>query len=106
MNPRVVLRADVPDDLHSIVEFLDQWSTTTSDRFLKAVFPAMEELARMPGKGSPKQFHSEKLRDVRSWCVPGFRKYLILYRPMPDGIEVLAVTHGSRKLRALLLRRS
>ena len=30
MTPRVVLRADVPNDLHSIVDFLDQWSSTAS----------------------------------------------------------------------------
>jgi len=65
----------------------------------------MEDLAAMPGKGSPKQFRSSLLEGVRSWQVPGFRKFLILYRPISDGIEVLAVTHGSRKLRALHLSR-
>jgi plasmid stabilization system protein ParE len=72
---------------------------------LTAVFAAFDDLAVMPGKGSPKQFRSARLAGVRSWFVPGFRNHLILYRPVTDGIEVLMVTHGSRRIRSLLLQR-
>jgi plasmid stabilization system protein ParE len=102
---RVRLRRDVPDDLHAIVAWLDQHSVHTSDRFIKAVFSALEDLARMPGKGSPKHFRSRRLTGIRSWAVPAFRKFLILYQPISDGIEVFAVVHGSRHLRSLLLKR-
>ena len=105
MTGRVVLRRDVPDDLHNITAFLEQHSLAAADRFIEAVFPAMEELAAMPGKGSLKQFRSERLKGIRSWSMPGFRNFLILYRPLNDGIEVFAVTHGARRLRALLLSR-
>ena len=106
MSGRVVLRPEVPDDLRSIVDYLDQFSVPTSDRFLNSVFAAFDDLAAMPGKGSPKQFRSSRLRGVRSWGVPGFRNHLILYREKPGGIEILAVTHGSRRIRALLLGRA
>jgi plasmid stabilization system protein ParE len=100
------MRADVPDDLQSIVSFLDEHSEFAGDRFIASVFPAMEDLAAMPGKGSPKHFRSKRLEGVRSWSVPKFRKFLILYRPITDGIEVLAVAHGSRDLRKVLLGRT
>jgi hypothetical protein len=58
------------------------------------------------GRGSPKHFRSAKLRDVRSWYVPDFRKYLILYRPIPQGIEVLAIVHGARQLTRVLRERN
>jgi plasmid stabilization system protein ParE len=99
------MRADVPADVNSIVEFLDHYSSEAGDRFIQAVFPAMDDLAAMPGKGSPKNLRSTRLSSIRSWQVPGFRKYLILYRPISDGIEVFAVAHGSRRLRSLLLDR-
>ena len=51
---RVVLRRDVPDDLHAIVSYLDQHSIAASDRFIDEIFAAIDDLARMPGKGSPK----------------------------------------------------
>jgi plasmid stabilization system protein ParE len=31
-----------------------------------------------------------------------FRKYLVFYRPIPGGIEVLRVLHGSRDIAAIL----
>jgi plasmid stabilization system protein ParE len=103
---RVVLRRDVPADLHAIAAYLDQHSIATSNRFISETFAAFKDLAMMPGKGSPKSFRSARLAGVRSWSVPRFRNFLILYRQIPDGIEVLAVTHGSRKLRAMLLQRA
>jgi plasmid stabilization system protein ParE len=45
------------------------------------------------------------LRGIRTWRVPGFKKYLIIYRPINEAIEVLAVLHGSRNLRARLRER-
>ena len=105
MTRRILLRRDVPADLHSIVAWFDHFSTSTSDRFINAVFTSLAGLAEMPGKGSPKQFRSRKLHGIRSWSVPGFRRFLILYRTLPEAIEVLAVVHGSRHLRRLLLSR-
>lgn len=105
MSPRVVLRAQVPDDVESIVNYLEKYSGAAADRFVVAVFAAFDDLAAMPGKGSLKQFRNPRLRGIRSWFVPGFRKHLIFYRPIPNGIEVLAVIHGSRRIRDLLMRR-
>lgn len=106
MKRRVVLRPAVPSDIESIVAYLDKHSVAAADRFVAAVFAALDDLAAMPGKGSPKHFRSKRLSGVRSWAVPGFKNHLILYRPVADGIDVLAVTHGARRLRALLLGRT
>jgi len=102
---RIILRRDVPEDMHSIIEWVERYSTAAADRFAQAVFDALDDLSSMPGKGSPKHFRSARLEGIRSWGVPGFRKFLILYRATPDAIDVLAVTHGSRNLRGLLLKR-
>jgi toxin ParE1/3/4 len=59
----------------------------------------------MPGLGSLKFFRSRRLKGVRSWSVRGFRKILVLYRPIVDGIEVLGVVHGARDIKSLLMRR-
>lgn len=78
---------------------------SAGERFVDAVFAAFEGLAAMPGKGSPKRLRSPRLAGVRSWTVPGFRNHLILYRQSTDAIDVLAVTHGSRRIRSLLMGR-
>lgn len=105
MSGRVILRPEVPGDLHDIVKYLDRHSVTAGDRFMAAVFPAFDVVAAMPGMGSPKHFRNKRLARIRSWAVPGFPNHLILYRELPGAIEVFAVTHGSRRLPLLLGKR-
>lgn len=39
---------------------------------------------------------------VRVFPVSRFKKYLVFYRPIQDGIEVLRVLHGARDIKGLL----
>jgi toxin ParE1/3/4 len=41
---------------------------------------------------------------LRVFRVSGFEKMLVLYRPSPDGVEILRVIHGSRNIMTLLRR--
>lgn len=100
--PRVVLHPAVPDDLLSIIDFLAERSTAAADRFAESVQKSIEEAARFPGRGSPKHFNGPGLSEVRSWRVKGFKKFLVFYLPIEDGIKVLAVLHGARDLPGLL----
>jgi toxin ParE1/3/4 len=43
-----------------------------------------------------------ELLDARHFPVDRFRKYLIFYRPIEGGIELLRVLHGARNLEQLL----
>lgn len=106
MKPRVILRPQVPTDLESILDFFAERNPAIADRFADILAATLEDLAAMPGKGSPKNFRHRQLADIRSWTVPGFRNYLILYRPVDVGIDVLAITHGARQLAKLLKGRT
>ena len=106
MTRRVILRPQIPDGLRAIVAYLEAHSTSAADRFVEAAFAAMEDVTAMPGKGSLKKYRIARLAGVRTWSVPGFRKYLILYDTKPDAIVVLAVTHGARHIRKLLKERT
>ena len=53
---------------------------------------------QFPGAG---QARSELMPNLRSFPVG---RYLIFYRPIPDGIEVLRVLHGARNLRKIFRR--
>jgi toxin ParE1/3/4 len=52
--------------------------------------------------GSPREFRNPHLAGIRQWRIPGFEKYLIFYRPLEDGIEILRVLHGARDIRRIL----
>jgi plasmid stabilization system protein ParE len=105
MALRVILRPEIPDDLHQIVRYLETHNLSAADRFVEAVFAAFDDLAQMPGKGSPKRMRIRRPEGIRSWWVPGFRKYLIFYHFTEDALVVRAVQHGSRNVRALLRKR-
>jgi toxin ParE1/3/4 len=84
-------------DLEEIVRYLDQRSENAGDRFLKEFAHATEMLAEMPRLGTIRRKHG-RLKGVRSWPLTSFGPYLIFYFPLADGIEVLRVFHGARKV--------
>jgi toxin ParE1/3/4 len=56
----------------------------------------------MPGMGT--RYDPDELRyaDLRYFPVSRFRMYLVFYRPVDGGIEVLRVLHGARDIHGIL----
>jgi toxin ParE1/3/4 len=102
MSRRVILRTQVPVDIESILMYLRERSSDAADRFADGLDGTLTELAAMPGKGSLKPFRSKQLSGIRSWSMPHFRSYLIFYRPIDEGIEVIAIVHGARRIAKIL----
>jgi toxin ParE1/3/4 len=98
-------RPGVDDDIYDLAVYLIEHSEDAARRFVDAVQKTLKDLAQAPGMGSPKQFEHPALVEVRSWAVEGFRNHLIYYVRLADGIDVLAVMHGSRDVEAHLARR-
>jgi toxin ParE1/3/4 len=84
--------------------FATQASTNLGHRFLLAAHETFTLLASKPQIGwHPRLMHPD-LAPLRVFPVSNFEKMLALYLPLPNGIEVLRVVHGSRNLRTLLRR--
>ena len=73
-----------------------------ADRFLIEAEATFERLASMPGMGTLYEPDEPSYVGLRYFPVSRFRKYLVFYRPMPDGIEVLRVLHGARDIASVL----
>lgn len=71
-------------------------SLRTAERFLEAAEQTFMKLATMPGMGSQFETQLLKLTGIRTMSIKGFKRYMIMYREIPKGIEVLRVIHGSR----------
>jgi toxin ParE1/3/4 len=102
MNPRIFIHAEARQDLIEHFAFLGQDSLEVADRFLEAAGEAFERPADMPGIGSPREFENPRLAGVRQWRVHGFENYLIFYRSMDNGVEILRVIHGARDIKRIL----
>ena len=56
----------------------------------------------MPGIGTRYDPEDRLYAELRFFPVSRFKKYLVFYRPVAGGIEVLRVLHGARDLPSIL----
>lgn len=89
-------------DLDEIVLYLRNDSISVSDRFVRAMDQVVQRLLEAPLIGRQRDSANERMKGLRSWPIPGFSNYLVFYRPLPDGIEVVRVLHGARDLASIL----
>lgn len=98
----LVVRPQARRDIRDIADHIAAENMEASDRFLDDVYSAFQLLARMPNMGSARRFRREGLKGLRLWRVPHFGKYLVVYRPRPDGVEIIRVLHGARNIERLM----
>jgi len=73
-----------------------------AQRFFAQAEATFARLAGTPGMGTRYEHDHPALADLRFFPVSRFRKYLVFYRPVADGIEVVRVLHGARDIHAIL----
>jgi toxin ParE1/3/4 len=96
---RVLKRARAIRDLIDHFVFLgENASVDVARRFLRSANSAFEELAQMPQIGASRTFRNPRFAAVRMWPIRGFERFLVFYRPVKGGIEVLRVVHGARDI--------
>lgn len=62
-------------------------------------------LPTQPNMGWHARLRTPALGTLRMFRVSGFERMLILNRLLEDGVDILRLVHGSRKLQALFRRR-
>lgn len=84
-------------DLADIWEYIAQNSPVNADRLIDRIFQTCQEsLASSPHLGRPREELSPGLRSL----VLG--DYIICYRPIDSGVEVVPVLHGRRDIEGTL----
>jgi toxin ParE1/3/4 len=99
--PKYTLDPCVEDELWGIWHFIAQDNPSAATRVVDAAYASFKILAENPGRGRPRRFRNPRLRDVLSWHFSGFENYLIFYRAVADGIQVIHVYHRARDIDAL-----
>ena len=88
-------------DLLDIASYIAEDNFDAAERFLEAAEQTFATVASMPLIGHACEFQSPQAQGLRLWRVRGFERYLIFYRPLDHGIEVVRVLHGSRDIESL-----
>ncbi len=92
---RITWHPDALADIDEISEYIASDSPRHSREFAKRVFSATERLSRYPRSG--RVVPELERQDVREIIVGDYR---IIYRLLPNEIEVQYVIHGARLLKA------
>ena len=80
-------------------------SPTSSGRFLSEIERAIELLLDRPMIGRRMNFENPGLEGVRLWRVSQrFERYLIFYKPIDGGIELLDLFHSRQDYESKLRR--
>jgi toxin ParE1/3/4 len=92
---RVVRSAEARIDLAEIAIYIANDNAAAAERWLDGVNRLLKLLAANPGMG-----------EAVDNLMPGMRRhtygrYLIFYKPRPDGILLYRVLHGSRRIEDL-----
>ncbi len=96
MSNRCKFTVPASRDIESIIDYVaDNTSLDAADKLLNKINQKCSTLANFPGMGRRRD---ELLLTLRSFPVDN---YLIFYRPIEGGIEILRVVSGYRDLEAL-----
>src|SRR5205807_9249047 len=98
MTRRIVRPDVVEEDLLRLAQFIARDSLDAALRFLDAAEAAIQKLSRMPEMAGLWESSNPRLAGIRVWPIRGFENYLIFYRPLENGIELIRVLQGSRSI--------
>lgn len=93
--PTIVKRPLARNDLAEIWDYIADDNENRADAFVDLIDQKFQELASHPNMGRSRD---ELAQGLRSFPVG---RYVIFYRPMPEGVEIIRVLHGSRDLNAI-----
>jgi toxin ParE1/3/4 len=94
--PRLQRTAQAEEDLIDIWLYIPHDDVGAADHLLDTLDDAFLLLAAQPALGRERPDIAVGLRHFP------VRRYLILYREISDGIEIVRVVHGARDMSALL----
>ena len=93
---RLIWDQGAEDDLHVIYDFIgiQKQNPPAAERYVDSLRRACEPYSRQPLMGTPEPLLGDELR---SFAFRG--TYVVIYRPLDDGIDVLRIIHASREWR-------
>lgn len=99
--PVVIKTHQAKVDLIEIADFLFLEDPNVSFRFLSFAEDSFDFFLKNPEIGRYYEFTQSDSEEIRSWLIKGFEKYLIFYRSISHGIEIVRVLHGARDIQSV-----
>jgi toxin ParE1/3/4 len=84
------------DLVEHFVYLAENASMDVADRFLLQTEESFSDLAMYPALGAELALPTAEMAGMRKWQVKGFDKFLIFYRPRPNGVSIVRVLHAAQ----------
>jgi toxin ParE1/3/4 len=92
------LSSEALDDLDAIWGHIAEDNPEAADRVVDSAYRACANLAVHPQLGPLRRFPDNDPPDVRFFVLMDFPNYMIFYRIVPDGVEIVRVLHGAQDI--------
>ena len=91
--PQVIYSPEAIQDLQDIDDYIAQDDPIAAKRVHGAIVRQCRVLAQSPNMARARD---DLAPGLRGWVV--YRRYLIVFRPIRNGIEIARIVHGARHL--------
>ncbi|MBT5705864.1 MAG: type II toxin-antitoxin system RelE/ParE family toxin [Verrucomicrobia bacterium] len=100
MSERIVLQSsESKTDVRTITRYLVEADLQLGLDFLKTLRDSYERLRTFPEMGQLRFRTRPRIATLRMLVLPKpFQNYLIIYRPLEDGVHILRVFHGAQNI--------
>lgn len=102
MNAPFQLTPQATEDLDAIWWTIAEDNRDAAERVELEIFTTCQRLAKHPRMGTKRL--DITILPVRFWTVTKFPNYVIVYRPETVPLQVVAILHGKRDLKQVLMR--
>jgi len=100
---QITIRPRAIADIERCADYLEaNASPETVLRFRISIMKAVEQIAAMPGAGSPRHVSNPRLSGLRMWIIPGFKNYLLFYLTSSGSTEIIRLFHGAQDVNSIL----
>ncbi len=90
------------EDLLQLADYIAEQNPRAARRFVKYVRKRISTLAFMPSLGAA--WADSPIPDLRFWPLTRYKNYVIFYRPIVNGVEIIRILHGARDIPRLINR--
>lgn len=98
----VIIRADAAQDIRNIVAAIQATHPRAAGKFSIALTRAIEGLERFPLAAPELGPSADGSVVFRFSTVRGFRRFVVIYLPLSDGVDVVRVVDGRRDLTGIV----